>query len=109
MKFNFYQKRANRTIRARSAIEALLSECRIDTPLLINSLQEKWSKIVNVIVASHSRPERIYKNVLYIAADHPAYSNEIMMMKGMIIEKLNKDLGFNDVKDLRIEVKRLKW
>ncbi len=109
MKFNFFQKRANRAIRAKSAIQALLSECRIDTPLLINSLQENWSKIVNVIVASHSRPERIFKNVLYIAADHPAYSNEIIMMKGMIIEKMNRELGFNDVRDIRVEVKRLKW
>lgn len=109
MKFNFYQNRANRIVKVKSAIAAVLSECNIDTPLLITSLQDNWSKIVNVIVASHSRPERIFKNVLYIAADHPTYSNEIVLMKGMILERLNRDFGFNDIKDVRVEVKRLKW
>jgi len=109
VKFNIRQNRASRVIRVKNALAEALSECRIDTPLLITSLQDNWNKIVNVIIASHSRPERIFKNVLYIAADHPAYSNEIVLMKSMILKRLNFDFGFNDIKDVRVEVKRLKW
>lgn len=109
MKFTIRQKRASRVMKVKNALSIALSECMIETPLLITALQDNWSKIVNVIIASHSKPERIFKNVLYIAADHPAYSNELILMKNVIMERLNRDYGFNDIKDVRVEIKRLKW
>ena len=109
MKFNIKQKRSSRVIKVKNALAIALSECMIETPLMITALHDNWNKIVNVIIASHSKPERIFKNVLYIAADHPAYSNEIILMKSMIMERLNSDYGFNDIKDVRVEIKRLKW
>jgi len=88
---------------------AMLAECNIQKPLMVEVVRERWDKIVNPLVAGHSRPEKIFKNILYIAADHPTYSNEITMMKDTIIKHLVSEFGYIDIKDVRVEIKRLNW
>jgi hypothetical protein len=109
MKFRFNQNRIHRIVHARNAIAGALKDCNIEKSLFIDSIKKGWADIVGQLLASHSRPDRIYKNVLYIASDHPTYSNEISMLNSTILGKIKVEYGLHDLNDIRVEIKRNIW
>ena len=65
--------------------------------------------IVGDIIATHSLPDRIFKKILFIYVDHSVYSNELSLMRDLIIKGINDKLGFEVISNIKIEVKRLNW
>ena len=109
MKFTFRQKRLNRLVHVKNAVVSALNDCDLYKEISFNSIRDNWDGIVNTLIASHTMPDRIFKNILFIASDHPVYSNELMMMKNDIINILKNDYGYFDIRDIRVEVKRLRF
>jgi predicted nucleic acid-binding Zn ribbon protein len=85
MKFRFNQKRFNGTVSISSLIPEAIRNLEVDEALTIDVIKSSWKGIVDDIIASHSVPERIFRDTLYISVDHTIYANELLLMKQLIL------------------------
>lgn len=108
MKFIFKNKRNRRTVHVKNVMMEMLDDCNIQKPIFVEVVKQNWDTIVNPLIAAHSRPERIYKNILYIAVDHTTYANEIIIMKDIIMKNISKVIIHLEIQDIRVEIKRMR-
>ena len=60
-----------------------------------------WPKIVGTKIAENTTAELVDFNVLTIKVKNSTWRNELFLKKDIILEKLNKELGPNTIKELR--------
>ena len=60
-----------------------------------------WPKIVGTKIAENTSAELVNFNVLTIKVKNSTWRNELYLEKDIILEKLNKELGLNTIKELR--------
>ena len=60
-----------------------------------------WPKIVGTKIAENTNAEIVDFNVLTIKVKNSTWRNELYLKKDIILEKLNKELGPNTIKELR--------
>ena len=60
-----------------------------------------WPKIVGTKIAENTTAELVNFNVLTIKVKNSTWRNELYLKKDIILEKLNKELGPNIIKELR--------
>ena len=60
-----------------------------------------WPKIVGTKIAENTTAELVDFNVLTIKVENSTWRNELYLKKDIILEKLNKELGPNTIKELR--------
>ncbi len=60
-----------------------------------------WPKIVGTKIAENTTAELVDFNVLTIKVKNSTWRNELYLKKDIILEKLNKELGPNTIKELR--------
>lgn len=61
----------------------------------------RWAEIVGEQIARVSDAVRIDKGVLVVRVTNGPWRNELTLMKGSILEKLNGALGQGKVRDIR--------
>ncbi len=101
MRFNFKEKRIKKTKDFDSIFSLFLDEFNIKNEINIEKVKQSWGTIIGPLLASHSTPESFNNNVLYIMVDHSVFSNDIIMMKGEIIKKINSMFS-SSLYDIRI-------
>ena len=109
MKFKVKERRIGKLLSINSILKSVVEDFDYEDSFTIIKLRSMWEEIVGVTIATHSTPDRIYKDVLYIAVDHPVYSNEITMMSSLIKERVEKSIGFELFKKIKAEVRRIQW
>jgi len=109
MRFKFKEERQAKTISINSTLSLILEEFGLKDSLVIGKIRAKWQNIVGDLMAIHSIPDRIFKNILFISVNHSVYANEISFMKELIIKEINEVFGSNEIKDIRLETKKLDW
>ena len=60
-----------------------------------------WPKIVGTKIAENTTAELVDFNVLTIKVKNSTWRNELYLKKDIILEKMNKELGPNTIKELR--------
>ena len=60
-----------------------------------------WPKIVGTKIAENTTAELVDFNILTIKVKNSTWRNELFLKKNIILEKLNKELGPNTIKELR--------
>jgi len=60
-----------------------------------------WPKIVGTKIAENTTAELVDFNVLTVKVKNSTWRNELYLKKDIILEKLNKELGPNTIKELR--------
>jgi predicted nucleic acid-binding Zn ribbon protein len=109
MRFRFKEERQSKTISINSTLSLILEEFGLKESLIIGKVRIKWKDIVGDLMAAHSIPDRIFKNILFITVDHSVYANEISLMKEIIVKTINEEFGSDEIKDIRLETKKLDW
>jgi hypothetical protein len=109
MKFRIGEKRANGVNSFEKILPKIIHEYDLEKSFTIEELVTQWSFIVGDIISTHSKPDRIYKKVLFVGVDHSVYANEIVIMKDTIINKIYDELPFLDIIDIRAEIKKIRW
>jgi hypothetical protein len=109
MKFKFKEERQNKTISINAALSLILEEYGLRDSLTIEKIRLKWQNVAGDLMAAHSIPDRIFKNILFISVDHSVYSNELSLMKDIIVKRINEEFNSNIIKDIRLETKKLDW
>jgi len=109
MIFKIKKERQGKTISVHSAFSMILEDYGLKDSFVIEKLRLKWKKVVGELLAVHSIPDRIFKNILFISVDHPVYSNELSFMKDIIVREINNEYGSPLIRDIRLETKKLDW
>ena len=87
----------------------VLSDYDIAKSFSVEALASQWTDIVGELLATHSKPDRIYKSVLFVAVDHPVYGNDLILLKDVILKKIVSLYGLGLVRTVKTVVKPLKW
>jgi predicted nucleic acid-binding Zn ribbon protein len=109
MKFKIGQKRKNGMYSFDGILPDIIHEFELEKSFTIEELISKWFNIVGDIISTHSKPDRIYKKILFVAADHSVYSNEIIMMKDIILRQIHAEFPFQNIRDIKVEIKTIRW
>ena len=109
MNFKFTKERKKKMLSIDEILPSIIQEYGLEGTFLLERIKEGWVNIIGDLMAAHSIPERISHDTLYISVDHPVYSNEILMLVDVIKKRLTKEFGFEAVKKIKIQVKKLKW
>ncbi len=109
MKFRIKEERQGKVVPFNSTLISILEEFDLKDSFLMEKLRSVWEKTVGNIISTHSIPDRIFKKILFIFVDHSIYANELSLMKDSILEGINKEFGFEVIKDIRVTTKRLNW
>ena len=86
-------------------LDIAIKDFLINTGLENGVKQQKaviiWPKIVGTKIAENTIAELVDFNVLTIKVKNSTWRNELYLKKDIILEKLNKELGPNTIKELR--------
>ena len=86
-------------------LDIAIKDFLINTGLENGVKQQKaviiWPKIVGTKIAENTTAELVDFNILTIKVKNSTWRNELYLKKDIILEKLNKELGLNTIKELR--------
>ena len=86
-------------------LDIAIKDFLINTGLENGVKQQKaviiWPKIVGTKISENTTAELVDFNVLTIKVKNSTWRNELYLKKDIILEKLNKELGPNTIKELR--------
>lgn len=109
LKFRFGDHRKNQTLSFSSIIPDIIDELDLNESFFVERIAEKWPEYVGSILSSHSLPDRIFNNILFIRVDHSTFSNELSLHQGIILKKIKDDFGSGYINAIRFEVKKSRW
>jgi predicted nucleic acid-binding Zn ribbon protein len=94
--------RKSQTQGIREVIGECLNEMRINRKLKEVQLVSQWESLMGKTVANRTSQIYIRDRVLYIRITSPVLKNELLMMRQVIIEKLNENAGENLIEQIVI-------
>lgn len=86
-----------------------MEELNLKEKLTVESLRDNWGSIAGSILSSHTMPFKIANNVLYVNADHSMFSNDLMMMKSIIISKIKFMYTDCQIRTIMVSVRNINW
>lgn len=84
------------------AIKNLIKNLGIEDQVQVNQVLNVWPTIVGKRIADVSQAKKIEHNVLFVKVLNDSWRNELLFLKKNIIEKLNKKVGKEIIKDIRL-------
>ncbi len=84
------------------AIKKLLKELGIEDTVQQNQVLNDWAIVVGQKIAEISHAEKMENNILFVKVVHSTWRNELLYQKKEIIKKINKRIGKDIVKDIRL-------
>ena len=106
MEFRFKDKRLAKETSLEDLLLHIVDDYKLYGEFALEDLRRAWKDIVGPILVNHTKIDRIFKNTLFIAANHPIYSQEVLMHKTSIIDKINELYGKNSIKSVKVDVKK---
>jgi predicted nucleic acid-binding Zn ribbon protein len=84
-----------------SIISDIIKDLSIEEKLDSSKIFSKWPEIVGDEIGKKSKPKRLTGDTLYISVVNSIWANELSLMSGQLIEKINSFVGREAVKNLR--------
>ncbi len=81
-------------MRARG-LQSRLSEYRIFS---------QWEKTVGSVIAGHAQPVSVRGSKLFLIVDSPAWMQQLSLLKPEIIEKVNRSLGKESIREIGLNI-----
>lgn len=64
----------------------------------------QWEKTVGSVIAGHAQPVSVRGSKLFVAVDSPAWMQQLSLLKPEIIEKVNRILGKEAIRDIGLNL-----
>jgi predicted nucleic acid-binding Zn ribbon protein len=90
--------------RLSAALGTLLNTRGMQARLSEYRILGRWEKSVGSTIASHARPVTVRGSKLFLIVDSPAWMQQLSLLRPEIIEKVNKALGKQAIKDIVINL-----
>lgn len=86
-----------------SIIGDVIKDLNIESKLNISNAFNCWKEIVGAEIYKKTKPEKIARGILYISVTTSTWANELSLMSGQLIEKINSFIGEEVVKSIRFK------
>ena len=86
-----------------SIIGDVVKNLNIRSELNISNIFNRWEEIVGAEIYKKTKPERITRGILYISVTTSTWANELSLMSGQLIKKINSFIGEEVVKSIRFK------
>jgi len=73
----------------------------LETPLLQKRLIDSWEKVAGHAVSKYTGERFIKNQTLFVRILNPALRNDIAMMRGELLDKLNAEVGSKVITEIR--------
>lgn len=83
-----------------SLIHTILCQLGIDKKIKQHEILDIWSVVVGDQISKVTKAESIKDGKLFISVKHPTWRNELIYLKNELIERLNKEMKQEIVKDI---------
>ena len=85
----------------KTAITDFLKKAGLEKGVSQNNALLIWKDVVGEKVSQNTTPEKVESGKLYVKASNPTWRQELIFKKADIIERLNKKLGKNTIKEIK--------
>lgn len=93
-------RRAKQPEKIDAVLSRTLKGLKIERRIKQESAILNWSKVVGDRIASQSTPLRVKDAILFVRVENASWRNELIFLKGKIIQELNQSVGDNVIKDI---------
>ena len=83
-------------------VRMCLRENGLETPLLQTRLVDAWEQVAGDVVARYTEEKFIRNQTLFVKISSPALRSDLLMMREMLVDRLNKEVGTQVISDIRI-------
>ncbi|MBR2101316.1 MAG: DUF721 domain-containing protein [Prevotella sp.] len=83
-------------------VRMCLRENGLETPLLQTRLVDAWEQVAGDVVARYTEEKFIRNQTLFVKISSPALRSDLLMMREMLVDRLNKEVGTRVISDIRI-------
>ncbi len=85
-------------------LKAMSKNLGLEKEVKLFRLKEGWPDIVGHAIASHTAPQAIRYHVMTLHVDGAAWLHELSFLKEEIRQKINRQLGNEAVRSLRLKI-----
>jgi predicted nucleic acid-binding Zn ribbon protein len=85
-------------------INKLVGDSEIGKKIKRYNIFNHWSDIVGIEIGKKTKPEKLYKGLLYISVANSTWANELSLMTEQLIKKINTYIGEPLVKGIRFKL-----
>jgi hypothetical protein len=64
----------------------------------------QWERMVGPLIARHAQPQAVRGSKLALVVDSPAWMQQLTLLKPELIEKVNRTLGREAIRDLTLKL-----
>lgn len=86
-----------------SIIDDVVKKMDMKRKLNISNIFNRWEEIVGTEICKKTKPERIIRGILYISVSTSTWANELSLMSGQLIKKINSFIGEEAIKNIRFK------
>lgn len=87
--------------RLKKAIESAINKAGIEKALKQESAVFLWQEVVGRTVSKAAKAEKVDRGILIVKTDSSVWRQELQMQKEQLIEKINKKIGSEAIKEIR--------
>jgi predicted nucleic acid-binding Zn ribbon protein len=87
-----------------SILDDYVSDSELGKKLKKFSIFNHWEDIVGKEINRKTRPQKLFKGILYIYVSDPGWANELSMMSEQLIERINSFIGEKIISQLRFKI-----
>lgn len=99
-------KEPNQPSSIKNIIESALQNLSVETKFNVYPLWKAWQEIVGAGIADKSEPMSLKNQILTVGVEHPAWIQELNLLKPKILEKIGIVLPKIIVKNIVFKVKK---
>lgn len=85
-------------------LKALSLNLGLEKGIDLLKIKESWPEIVGDAIASHTAPQVIHHHVMILHVDGAAWLHELSFLKEEIRQKINRQIGSQRVRSLRLKI-----
>ena len=85
----------------KKAIKIAINKAGIESALKQESAVFLWKEVVGRKVSKAAKAEKVDKGTLIVKTDSSVWRQELQMQKEQLIEKINKKIGSEAIKEIR--------
>ncbi|MDX6742116.1 DUF721 domain-containing protein [Actinocorallia sp. A-T 12471] len=85
-----------------AGIKKLLSERGWDERAAVGRVFGNWPAVVGPELAEHTRPGAFADGELTVECDSPAWAQQVRLLAGQLVRRLNEELGDNTVRRVKV-------
>jgi len=93
-------RRAKHPERIDAVLTRALKGLKIERRIKQESVILNWSKVVGDRIALQSAPLKVKDSILFVRVENASWRNELVFLKGKIVQELNQSVGGNVIKDI---------